>query len=157
CKRWSRWQGQDRRLQTMREAWTWRHGSCSANRSAARAVSALSLAVTGKVAGGATPQQETKRVFGRVAGNTLRRVVAIAGFGALLSLGAPAAAQTYSDGHKFLEAVKKRDSTTVDELLGKPGSTLVNSRDLSNGRTALHIAVDRRDQQWITFQIGRAS
>jgi ankyrin repeat protein len=84
-------------------------------------------------------------------------MVTIAGLGALLSLGAPALAQTYSDGFKFLEAVKKRDSATVDELLGKPGSTLVNSRDLSNGRTALHIAVDRRDQQWITFLIGRGA
>ena len=55
-------------------------------------------------------------------------------------------AQTYSDGFKFLEAVKKRDSATVDQLLGKPGSTLVNSRDLSNGRTGLHIAVARRDR-----------
>lgn len=96
-------------------------------------------------------------MFGGVAGNIFRRMVAIAGLGALLSLGVPAAAQTYSDGFKFLEAVKKRDSTTVDELLGKPGSTLVNSRDLSNGRTALHIAVDRRDQQWITFLIGRGA
>src|SRR5690606_35613138 len=68
-----------------------------------------------------------------------------------------AAAQTYSDGFKFLEAVRKRESDTVDELLGKPGSTLINSRDLATGRTALHIAVDRRDRQWITFLIGRGA
>ena len=92
-----------------------------------------------------------------MAGSTLWRMVVAAGLGAFLAAGAPAAAQTYSDGFKFLEAVKDKDSAKVDELLGKPGSTLINSRDLSSGRTALHIAVDRRDRQWITFLIGRGA
>jgi ankyrin repeat protein len=69
----------------------------------------------------------------------------------LLAFGAPAAAQTYSDGYKFLEAVDEKDITEVEKLLGKPGSTLVNSRDLSNGRTALHIATARRDNVWLVF------
>jgi len=68
-----------------------------------------------------------------------------------LALGAPAQAQTYSDGYKFLEAVEDKDIGEVEKLLGKPGSTLINSRDVTNGRTALHIAAARRDIVWLVF------
>jgi ankyrin repeat protein len=68
-----------------------------------------------------------------------------------LVFGAPAQAQTYSPGYKFLEAVEKKDISEVEKLLGQPGSTLVNSRDITNGRTALHIAAARRDNVWLVF------
>jgi len=68
-----------------------------------------------------------------------------------LALGPPAQAQTYSDGYKFLEAVEDKDIGEVEKLLGKPGSTLINSRDITNGRTALHIAAARRDIVWLVF------
>lgn len=84
-------------------------------------------------------------------GGSVRRVAASATLAALLALGAPAAAQNYSPGYKFLEAVEKKDITEVEKLLGKPGSTLINSRDITNGRTALHIAAARRDVVWLTF------
>ena len=84
-------------------------------------------------------------------GGSVRRVAASATLAALLALGAPAAAQTYSPGYKFLEAVEKKDITEVEKLLGKPGSTLINSRDITNGRTALHIATQRRDIVWLVF------
>lgn len=85
----------------------------------------------------------------------------LAGLGAavLLALtllpGAPVAAQNYSDGYKFLEAVEKKDGKTVMEMLDAPGSTVINSRDITNGRTALHIAVERRDLTWVNFLTGR--
>ena len=81
----------------------------------------------------------------------VRRVAASGTLAALLALGATAAAQTYSDGYKFLEAVDDKDIGEVEKLLGKPGSTVVNSRDLSNGRTGLHIAAARRDIVWLVF------
>ena len=90
-------------------------------------------------------------------GRTFRNAVIGGALGAFLMLGAPAAAQTYSEGYKFLEAVKKKDSGEVDKLLGKPGSTLVNSRDLTTGRTALHIVVEMRDRQWLAFLTGRGA
>jgi ankyrin repeat protein len=68
-----------------------------------------------------------------------------------LALGPSAQAQTYSDGYKFLEAVEDKDIGEVEKLLGKPGSTLINSRDITNGRTALHIAAARRDIVWLVF------
>jgi len=68
-----------------------------------------------------------------------------------VALVAPAAAQNYSDGYKFLQAVDKKDGKAAMELLDAPGSTVINSRDVSNGRTALHIAVERRDMTWLNF------
>jgi len=86
-----------------------------------------------------------------VIGGSLRRVVASGTAAALLALGAPAAAQTYSPGYKFLEAVEKKDVAEVEKLLGKPGSTLINSRDITDGHTALHIAAQRRDIVWLVY------
>jgi ankyrin repeat protein len=86
-----------------------------------------------------------------VIGGSLRRVVASGTLGTLLALGAPAAAQTYSPGYKFLEAVDEKDIAEVEKLLGKTGATLINSRDVTNGRTALHIAAQRRDIVWLVF------
>ena len=69
--------------------------------------------------------------------------------GAML-VASPAAAQ-YSDGYKFLEAVKNKNGEEVTDALSKPGSTIVNSRDLTSGQTGLHLVVERRDVLWINF------
>ncbi len=71
---------------------------------------------------------------------------------AWLAMSGPAQAQ-FSAGYKFLEAVRKKDGEKVDEALGDPGSTVVNTRDVSTGETALHIVTARRDLTWMTFLI----
>lgn len=101
----------------------------------------------------------TGRAGGTIIEAIGRGAVALAGVAAasLLSLSAtvattaPAAAQNYSDGYKFLQAVDKKDAKTAMELLDAPGSTVINTRDVANGRTALHIAVERRDMTWLNF------
>jgi ankyrin repeat protein len=70
---------------------------------------------------------------------------------ALPAVTVPVAAQNYSDGYKFLQAVEKKDGKVAMELLDAPGSTVVNSRDITTGRTALHITVERRDMTWLNF------
>jgi len=75
----------------------------------------------------------------------------------LLALSTPAAGQTRSEGHKFLQAVEKKDSRAINELLNAPGSTLINSRDLATNRTALHIMVEQRDQTWLEFLLKRGA
>jgi hypothetical protein len=70
-------------------------------------------------------------------------LVAAALAGAVV-MASPAQAQ-YSDQYLFLKAVKEKDGDKIVELLNTPGSTLVNSRDLTSGETGLHIAVARRD------------
>lgn len=70
----------------------------------------------------------------------------------LVSLGfaTPAAAQ-FSESFKFLEAVKKADGQTVEDALNKPGTQIVNTRDVTSGETALHIVTKRRDKTWMAY------
>lgn len=74
------------------------------------------------------------------------------GLALLLALGltAPAAAQ-FSDGYNFLKAVRDKDALKAKTFMDKPGSTLVNTRDIDNGETALVIAIKRRDPPWMAF------
>ncbi|MDR7103826.1 ankyrin repeat domain-containing protein [Croceicoccus sp. BE223] len=74
----------------------------------------------------------------------------VAAAGASVLTAVPASAQ-FSDGYKFIEAVKKRDGEAVTKALGEPGSTIVNTRDISSGQTALHVVVQRRDLVWVRF------
>lgn len=76
--------------------------------------------------------------------------------GSLLVLSAPAQAQ-FSPGYKFLEAIKKRDGNTVNEILSEPGTTIVNTRDVVSGETALHIVTNRRDVTWMNFLIQKGA
>ena len=66
---------------------------------------------------------------------------------------APAAAQMFSDGFKFLEAVEKKDRAKVIELVNK-NKTIVDSRDISKGHTGLHLAVQARDLAWTDYLLG---
>src|SRR6186997_3434439 len=65
-----------------------------------------------------------------VSGGLLRRIAWVGSLAASLALAAPAAAQTFSDGYQFLQTVEKQDINKADALLNKPGSVLINSRDL---------------------------
>ncbi|MCT2557407.1 ankyrin repeat domain-containing protein [Tsuneonella sp. YG55] len=72
------------------------------------------------------------------------------------ALAAPAAAQ-FSDSYNFLKAVKERDGNEATKFLNQPGTTIVNTRDLSNGETALHIVIQRRDDLWARFLLERGA
>jgi uncharacterized protein len=72
-------------------------------------------------------------------------------------LAVPAAAQFQSEGYKFLEAVKDREGDEATNMLSKPGSQLVNTRDISSGDTGLHIVVARSDVLWIRFLLQRGA
>lgn len=70
---------------------------------------------------------------------------------------APAIAQQFSEGYTFLKAVKERDGNVVTEALERPGSTVVNTRDVTSGQTALHIVTERRDPVWLRFLTGNGA
>jgi len=72
-------------------------------------------------------------------------------------LAVPAAAQFQSEGYKFLEAVKEREGDDATDMLNKPGSTIVNTRDITSGDTGLHIVVARSDVLWIRFLLQRGA
>lgn len=80
---------------------------------------------------------------------------------ALLAMAAmmlPSGAQAqFSDSYNFLKAVRERDGTKATDLLNEPGSTIVNTRELSTGTTALHIVVERRDTTWIAFLLQKGA
>ncbi len=67
----------------------------------------------------------------------------------------PLAAQGYSEGYKFLKAVKDRDGTVAETMLSGSGARLVNARDLTTGEGALHILARDRDLTWLRFMLGK--
>ncbi len=81
----------------------------------------------------------------------LRKISIVAMGGLAMLCAAPLAAQTYSEGYEFLKAVKERDGTTATEMLRKPGTTVVNARDVSSGETGLHLVTRQRNATWIRF------
>lgn len=91
---------------------------------------------------------------GRWRTGMLRILVALLA-GAVLTA-SPAQAQ-FSAGFKFLEAVRKKDGNKVEEALNEPGSTIVNTRDVTSGETALHIVTQRRDLTWMSYLIGKGA
>jgi ankyrin repeat protein len=80
----------------------------------------------------------------------LRHRIELAWVAGALLAASPAAAQHYSDGFKFLQAVDKSDVETVKELINK-NSTVIDSRDVGDGHTALHTATKRRDSVWLRY------
>ncbi len=85
--------------------------------------------------------------------------IASASLASLIGVGAsaPAAAQLYSDGYEFLEAVDERDGDTVTAMLNEPGTTIINTRDVTTGDTGLHIVTARRDALWVRFLVQRGA
>lgn len=73
-----------------------------------------------------------------------------------LAVVTPAAAQ-FSQGYKFLEAIRKKESNTVQDMLDAPGTQIVNTRDVTSGETALHIVTARRDLSWMQFLLGKGA
>lgn len=82
-----------------------------------------------------------------------RAALAIAG---MLALATPAHAQ-FSDGYRFLEAVRKKEGDKVETLLGEPGSTVILSRDIATGKGALHIVTERRDITWLRYLVAKGA
>lgn len=74
-------------------------------------------------------------------------------------IGSNAAAQggIGSESYRFLEAVRERDVNAASTFLNEPGTAIVNTRDVSTGRTALHIVVERRDLPWLNLLLNRGA
>ena len=76
----------------------------------------------------------------------------------LAAMIAPQVAQAqFSDSYNFLKAVRDRDGDKAMTLLAKPGGTVVNTRDIKTGETALHIVVARRDPTWLNFMLSKGA
>lgn len=73
-----------------------------------------------------------------------------------LALAFPAQAQ-FSASYKFLDAVKKKKADEVMEMINEPGSSIINTRDVTTGESALHAVTARRDLTWMSFLIGKGA
>lgn len=92
--------------------------------------------------------------FGRRSGRLLRVLAALA----LIALAAPVPAMAqFSESYKFLDAIRKKDGDVVNEMLSKPSTQIVNTRDITTGETALHIVTARRDLVWMEFVVGKGA
>lgn len=68
----------------------------------------------------------------------------------------PGTAQVGSPGYRFLEAVRDREGNAAMELLNQ-SNTIVNTREITTGQTALLVVVERRDLVWIRFLLQRGA
>lgn len=75
----------------------------------------------------------------------------------LAALAPGAAIAQYSDSYNFLKAVRDKDGAKATTLVAKPGTTIIDTRDVSTGETALHIVVKRRDIQWLAFLLAKGA
>lgn len=80
---------------------------------------------------------------------------AIPGFAAALLLASPAHAD-FSDGYKFLDAVKKKEGEKVEKAL-MDSAQIINAKDITTGETALHIVTARRDLTWLNFLVAKGA
>lgn len=63
----------------------------------------------------------------------------------------PAAAQFYTQGYKFLEAVRKGEGQEVIDMLAATNNNIITARDVTSGDTALHIVARRRDLEYLKY------
>jgi len=88
--------------------------------------------------------------------SVLRKLAIALGF-ASLGMAIPLAAQGFSNGYEFLKAVKDRDGDVATDMLNEPGTTVVNTRDITTGETGLHLVTLRRDTLWVRFLLQRGA
>ena len=72
-------------------------------------------------------------------------------------LAAPATAQQQSESYKFLTAVREAKGDEVTAMLGRPGSQIINTRDIGSGEGALHIVVRRGDETYLRFLLQKGA
>ena len=73
-------------------------------------------------------------------------------------LSSPVNAQ-FSDSYNFLKAIRSRseDGKKAMDLMSKPGTVIIDTRDAGTGETALHIVTKDRDLPWINFLLARGA
>ena len=70
----------------------------------------------------------------------------------------PATAQLgRSEGYTFLQAVRDSKNNDVLAAINKPGSQIINTRDITTGEGALHIVVKRGDAAYTSFLLAKGA
>jgi uncharacterized protein len=88
--------------------------------------------------------------------DTMTRLTASA-FALALMLTPTLAAAQFSESYNFLKAVRDRDGAKATEIVSKPGTVIIDTRDRATGEGALHIVTRGRDTSWLTFLLSRGA
>lgn len=76
---------------------------------------------------------------------------------AAMPVATPASAQQQSESYKFLNAVREAKGNDVIAMLDRPGSSVVNARDISTGEGALHIVIKRGDETYLRYLLQKGA
>lgn len=76
---------------------------------------------------------------------------------AAMPVAMPARAQQQSESYKFLNAVREAKGNDVIAMLDRPGSSIVNARDISTGEGALHIVIKRGDETYLRYLLQKGA
>ena len=87
----------------------------------------------------------------------IRLMLAVANLTPALGVATPSFAQGQSEGYKFLSAVRDAKNNDVLEMLGRPGSNIINTRDVTTGEGALHIVIKRSDEVYLRFLLQKGA
>ena len=87
----------------------------------------------------------------------IRLMLAAAILTPALGVATPSFAQGQSEGYKFLSAVRDAKNNDVLEMLGRPGSNIINTRDVTSGEGALHIVIKRSDEVYLRFLLQKGA
>ncbi|NJO35021.1 MAG: ankyrin repeat domain-containing protein [Rhodospirillales bacterium] len=74
---------------------------------------------------------------------------------AVVAMTSSGAIAQFSESYNFLKAARERDGAKATELVSKPGSIIINTRDEKTGESALHIVTKGRDLGWMNFLLSR--
>jgi ankyrin repeat protein len=87
----------------------------------------------------------------------IRLMLTVAILTPALGVATPSFAQGQSEGYKFLSAVRDAKNNDVLEMLGRPGSNIINTRDVTSGEGALHIVIKRSDEVYLRFLLQKGA
>ncbi|KQM62065.1 MULTISPECIES: ankyrin repeat domain-containing protein [unclassified Sphingomonas] len=76
---------------------------------------------------------------------------------AALMLPAAAGAQQMSPGYLFLKAIRDEDGNKVNDILGQPGQTIINTKDRTTGEGALHIVAKSGNLTYLRFLLAKGA
>jgi uncharacterized protein len=86
----------------------------------------------------------------------LKTKIILATMAMAMLVSTPVVAQ-FSDSYNFLKAVRERNGAEVEKFLGDPGNILNTATDSTTGDRALHIVVQQRNPEWLSFLLGRGA
>ncbi len=66
------------------------------------------------------------------------------------------ASAQFSDSYNFLKAIRDRskEGNKAITMMQKPGTVIIDTKDITTGETALHIVTKDRDLTWINYLLG---